>query len=410
MTTCIDGLGDDRAVLCHFSHCAEFADTAAFRSICNCMDWQGRLIPNCLPRDSQFPVATSQCVDAKGNLLDPPPPSPRACFEAGGTVQSCFCCCACFASTTPVAAPNGMRPVSDFSIGDSILAAARTSAGWSWSPRTIQFSSGTPAGLAGRGNIMVSIAFGDGKELIATPNQLFVMAGSGKLKRAEQLTPGTRVGLRKGETVPILAVAIGEFSGGVHHIAADVPTSRVHRRPGASTDQCQWDHCRRLCPAIYQTTDKMKPNMAPLSPVIGTKKTPRNIPTCAPATSAAGPSAGGANLYAGAALRRLYPLDQRRCGRCRQPAAARSRAPDRPGGAEARRVGSRQPGHRGVLHGLFSAFYPDIRFLKDWVNMRPTSLPLPSWRKDRPDQRRFLRLGPLFDCAMAAAFAFGVAT
>ncbi len=69
-------------------------------------------------------------------------------------------------------------------------------------------------------NTMVYIAFGNGLNLIVSPDQL-LMTSSGLLARADKLTTETLLMDREGRAVEIKEVHFGEYRGGVHHIATD---------------------------------------------------------------------------------------------------------------------------------------------------------------------------------------------
>lgn len=139
--------------------------------------------------------------------------------------RPCWCCCACFAYGTPIATPDGEKVIEFFQIGDRVLAGSVTSKDGnlmlSWDAKDVQFSSGTgPLPPAGHYPTMVFVHYGagEGKGLIATLDQLFLMP-DGKLKQAAKLSILDSLVAEDGSVVKINAVKLGEYSGGLHHIA-----------------------------------------------------------------------------------------------------------------------------------------------------------------------------------------------
>jgi hypothetical protein len=140
------------------------------------------------------------------------------------TLKMCYCCCACFAYDTPIAAPSGFKPIQDFKINDQVIVANHlaTDSGvkLSWFPKNVLFSAGT--GPKSHEPLMIYLHYGNGLQLICSIDQPFLMP-DGKLKRADRLVPGKdELVLAAGDTAPIHEIKLGEYEGGVHHIATDL--------------------------------------------------------------------------------------------------------------------------------------------------------------------------------------------
>jgi hypothetical protein len=175
-----------------------------------------------------------------------------------------------FAFGTAIASPGGPRPVEDYAVGDRVMAASEEGASWAWAAREVAFSSGT--GPGGGGQPMVWLSFGDGSGLIVTPDQPMLVAG-GKLQTADRLVPGAdSLVAADGRLLTIAQVAVGQFDGGVHAIAAAID--------GAGLD---WDGsldghlleaagaiCGDFVLEIRQGDPRMARYLAPRGPEIGT--------------------------------------------------------------------------------------------------------------------------------------------
>ncbi len=130
----------------------------------------------------------------------------------------CFCCCACFAHGTLIAAKEAQVQVQEIALGSKILAGSIRQTDrlcLTWEEREVNFSSGTQSGEQ---PAMVYLVYGDGKELIVSPDHVFLLA-DGRFITAGCLYPGDRLTDREGNPVEILTASIGHYKGGVHHIA-----------------------------------------------------------------------------------------------------------------------------------------------------------------------------------------------
>lgn len=139
--------------------------------------------------------------------------------------RDCYCCCACYAYDTPIATPDGEKAIQEFQVGDLVSVATLESTGetlrLSWSAKPVQFSSGTPPLSKGAAHYpsMIFVNYGEEqKSIIATSDQLFLLA-NGKVKQAGKLSIYDLLVAADGTPVRINAVKLGEYSGGIHHIA-----------------------------------------------------------------------------------------------------------------------------------------------------------------------------------------------
>jgi hypothetical protein len=139
--------------------------------------------------------------------------------------RDCYCCCACLAYGTPIAIPTGMQAIEKIRVGDEVMAGSIDLTGGkialSWRAATVKFSQGTPPSdpKSGIASTMVFIFCKGDAGIIATEDQLLLM-GSGKLKQAGTVVPGDRIATVDGGSIPIRHVRIGNWYGGVHHLAA----------------------------------------------------------------------------------------------------------------------------------------------------------------------------------------------
>ena len=413
MTSCVDRLAPAERILCNSNHCDGFQQTSGFHAICNCTDWEGKPIPNCNPKDNLYPVQTGQCLDRSGNYL---PLSNDDCYAQGFQWKICYCCCSCFSAKTPVAIPSGMRAIGDINIGDPVLAAAKNNNGWSWSEQIVHFSSGSPPSATGTGNLMFLITYDDGKSVVASPNQLFLLSGSGKLKRADQLVPGVdQLVNESGSDVAIHRVDSGNFTGAVHHIATDVPsyedfTGSLDNHLINVNGIISGDYLLQL----FQDTDKMKPNLVPATdPVVGTPAYKALYPAAhasvfsARSASAitATAAASSLNFAAHAESATTVPNDAAMLFTPQQEAQLLD--PDIPKRALS---DSTNKDMTAYYSQLFSSFYPDVRCYLDWTSTRANIFAFTNFgQKTVVIGGELLRLGSLYDAAICTAISFGVA-
>lgn len=418
MATCIDRLGPGPDnILCSLGHCVDYQQSSAMHSICNCQDFNGNRIPNCDPKDNLYPVQSGECYNSNTDTWEPV--DSRTCGQRGWPwyFRTCYCCCSCFASSTPVADPQGFKAIGDYNVGDQVLTAFRTSQDWTWQPETVQFSSGSPATTDSgptAGNLMLMIEYGEGKSLIATPNQLFAVA-DGKLKRADQLAPGddSLVG-EDGSGVSIGRISSGYYKGPVHHIATDMVTyeeftGSLDGHLINTNGVVAGDYLLQL----FQDTPKMAPNLDTSAPTIGTpayQELHANL-VVKPYVVGADHEVVGAE-YAAPEFFTAHGDSSTSA-----PAGALSLFTER---QEAMLLDPDIP-KRGFSDStnmqqvsyfttLLSGFFPDVEIVMDWESVHPNVY---GYQADGKSTvligGELLRLGPLYGPAMAIAIGFGVA-
>jgi hypothetical protein len=120
-----------------------------------------------------------------------------------------------FAANSPVTVPDGTKPISQFSIGDTVTVFTPNGT----ESKQITFSDGS--GPGGRHANMVYIEFNEGNEsLIVTTDQPLMMADH-KLKRATNLTPGDALMGGNGQAIMAVHIFMGEYSGGLQSVATN---------------------------------------------------------------------------------------------------------------------------------------------------------------------------------------------
>lgn len=199
------------AIVCSDQHCTNFSESDTFHGQCATFGKGNTL----------YPVSTAQCLDPNTGALSEPtyvqtkwgnyytcnPPL---------VVQTCYCCCSCLAFGTPIATPEGVKAIELFSIGDSVSVGSWDKSKLGWAVGLVKFSSGTDPGSI---NTMIFIGFGEGRQIIATPDNLFLMS-NGKLKRADRLVPNKdQILTAEGSPLGVTAVLSGQWAKGLHHIA-----------------------------------------------------------------------------------------------------------------------------------------------------------------------------------------------
>ncbi|WP_338551343.1 Hint domain-containing protein [Paenibacillus sp. KS-LC4] len=183
-------------------------------------------MPGCSPHDYLYPFAAQVCFDTKNpSDMSHATLGNRGCMSLGETwnVVTCYCCCSCFAHGTQIGTPEGHTAIEKFSVGDKVITASlqQSEQGLQleWKKAKVNFSNGT--GPQSHQPAMVYIRFGGHGSIVVTPDHLFLMP-SGKLKRADRLVPGRDLLISYNATeVQIDEISIGEYVGGVHHIATD---------------------------------------------------------------------------------------------------------------------------------------------------------------------------------------------
>jgi hypothetical protein len=325
-----------------------------------------------------------------------------------------------FASTASVAVPEGDRPMGDIAIGDQVLTASRSGAEWGWTAREVQFSAGSPPNTSGVGNVMFYIEYGGHrpggrrKSMVASPNQLFLLADGGMLKRTDQLVPGLdRLVAPDGAALPIARIHSGSYFGAVHHIATEVPG---YEEFSGGMDKhlivVNGVVCGDFALQRYQHTDKMQRHLAPgaENPVVGTAAyQARHAAVCHSAFGAAVDADAGpvvhpefvpdiesATVIPARAAALFAPRQEAQLLEADVPRRPLSDATNRWMAAYYSR--------------LYATFCPGIRFHIDWTSHRPNVFAFTEYgQKTVVIGGGLLRLEALYNGAMAVVLAFGAA-
>ncbi|MVO98269.1 Hint domain-containing protein [Paenibacillus lutrae] len=215
-------------LVCPGEHCQDNVNfTPQAHRLCQCTDINGKPVPGCSPHDYLYPFAAQVCFNTSNpSDMSHATLGNRGCMTLGDTwnVVTCYCCCSCFAHGTQIGTPYGHRAIEKFSVGDKVITASmqQSEQGFqlTWKKAKLNFSNGT--GPHSHQPTMIYIRFGGHGSIIVTPDHLFLMP-SGKLKRADRLVPAKDLLISyNGTQVVIDEISIGEYKGGVHHIATDV--------------------------------------------------------------------------------------------------------------------------------------------------------------------------------------------
>jgi hypothetical protein len=421
MTTCVDTLGPPESgqepnVLCPQNHCEGFQYTSAFHRVCNCVDWQGNPIQNCLPKDNLYPVQTGDCYNPQTETWELV--NSKKCTEMGPPwyFRTCYCCCSCLAAETPVADPGGFKALEDYAIGDEVLAAARSGDSWSWESKTVAFSSGSPATTSTGprdGNITVCVEYGDGKWLIATPNQLFALP-DGNLKRADQLAPShDQLAGADGGAVPITRVSTGYYKGGIHHISTSmVPYDEFDGSIDGHLINANGIVCGDYLLQMFQDTKKMKPHIESSAPSIGTYAYSQAYPdlfvkpyVVGESDEVVGNEASIPDFVFHGEPATDVPEGAASLFSRRQAAILLDPNIPKRGFSDKTNVQQFE-----WFAAVYQAFSPDVKITLDWENTSPNVY---AWENEGGKNvlvgGELLRMGPLYGQAIAMALGFGVA-
>ncbi|MGN6662931.1 MAG: hypothetical protein ACTHK6_01800 [Solirubrobacterales bacterium] len=198
--------------VCPEPHCNEFQKSEYYHAACG-------------EKAMYSPVQTFGCYNTQTHqwIWAPPKEIKSVCKQKekedpSWELEQCFCCCSCFANLTPIGLPEGtQRPIAEIGVGDTVLAGKVSAGKVQWQPARVGFSQGTEGGHQ---PAMTYIVYGDGEELIGSPDQPLMLA-DGSLTTAARLVPGQELMGVDGNPLPVSLVSLGTYEGGVHHIATN---------------------------------------------------------------------------------------------------------------------------------------------------------------------------------------------
>ncbi|MWC30645.1 Hint domain-containing protein [Paenibacillus sp. MMS18-CY102] len=215
-------------LVCPGQHCQDNVNfSPQAHRLCQCTDINGNPVPGCSPHDYLYPFAAQVCFNTSNpSDMSNATLGNRGCMSLGDTwnVVTCYCCCSCFAHGTQIGTPDGHRAIEKFNVGDKVITASLQQGAQGlqleWKKARLNFSNGT--GPQSHQPAMIYIRFGNHGSIVVTPDHLFLMP-NGKLKRADRLVPGKDLLVSYNSTeVEINEISVGEYTGGVHHIATDI--------------------------------------------------------------------------------------------------------------------------------------------------------------------------------------------
>lgn len=196
----------------------------------HCSEVNKRYSDMCREQYEYWPISTAQCYsEVKGEYrYFPLTTLYNDCFklqvnepENNWNIKECYCCCWCFANNTLIDMSEGKKEIKDIQFGEKIIVGSidkSASSNLSWNEDTITFSAGTDGGIQ---PAMMYIVFGNKEEIIVSCDHVFLLS-TGKFITAERLQPGDELVDKNGKPLPILTASIGQYEGGLHHIAANV--------------------------------------------------------------------------------------------------------------------------------------------------------------------------------------------
>lgn len=216
------------AVVCGTNHCSKLMKTSPAIEYCECKTWDGKQIPGCGKKSATVPYPTNECY-----LKVPPYTKKDISFDdcldlifkdKNWTWRVCYCCCSCYAWYTRIAvSQDAVKYVQNFQENDEVYAASLNMQDGKlalvWETLNVAFSGGTsPKDTAQE---MMVIQYGETGSITVTSDQIFLLP-DGTLSTAEKLTPGQYLVTDSGDPVLIIGVYLGNFTGGIHHLATSL--------------------------------------------------------------------------------------------------------------------------------------------------------------------------------------------
>ncbi|MFI1577584.1 hypothetical protein [Embleya sp. NPDC020630] len=176
----------------------------------------------CLAKGGAFPYPIFYCQlpDNSAKFFADVRTHKSECAKLGGEMGVCACCCGSGAQATMIALSAERQEKADsIAKGEQALTGSLTDDGTvAWAPAPVTFSDGA-AGAAHLNSVHLSFGHPDdpAAELVCSTDQPILLA-DGTLVQASQVQVRDRLMGADGQPVPVRSVAIGEYSGGVHHL------------------------------------------------------------------------------------------------------------------------------------------------------------------------------------------------
>lgn len=164
--------------------------------------------------------ARGKHCSAKGMPMDTPVLSwDPSITPIGADDYACYCCCSCYALNTPIEATKGeFVLIQNIQAGDSILT---TGLDLTWKPGVVKDRSGDIYTSMVPGLYLVRYLMPDEdrpRDILVTPDHLFLMHTSKTLKKVQHLIPGNRLMTADGRAAAVMFVAHGEYETSIQSI------------------------------------------------------------------------------------------------------------------------------------------------------------------------------------------------
>lgn len=176
------------------------------------------------PCSEAFCVKTSTARGVHCSTKHKPVDTPVSAWDEsitpiGGDDYSCYCCCSCYALNTPIEATKGeFVLIQNIRAGDSILT---TGLDLKWKSGIVKDRSGDITTSMVPGLYLVRYLMpGEDKarDILVTPDHLFLMYSSRTLKKVQHLIPGNRLMTAGGQAADVVFVVHGEYETSIQSI------------------------------------------------------------------------------------------------------------------------------------------------------------------------------------------------
>jgi hypothetical protein len=166
-----------------------------------------------------------------------------------------------FLPHTLIATPTAQREVVNLVLDDPILAGSVADGAVSWSPRTVQYAQVVSDAYSP--SPMIRIVQAEGLALTVSPDQLLLIAGLGRLKRADHLAGSDRLVTQAGGEAAIARIEPVTLNGPLVDIATadmayDAFSGRIDTHLIVAGGLVVGDFVLQT----FQATDKMHDHMA----------------------------------------------------------------------------------------------------------------------------------------------------